>query len=233
MMMLRILSYVAFVLALASPALAAEPPAPIVGPAHVVSYVEIVGTGTPEALNALRAYRDASMREPGATGIQIFREEGMPNRFVISEIWRDQAAYDVHVKAMSMTDLAAKLRPVQSAPPHMIVHRGFSVGPAPTAAPPANTIYVFTHIDVPPPQLQTLTTHYGPYVQASRRERGVIRFDVWQNAQRSNHFTVVEAWGGATNFDAHKAALPTRTFRDRIHPLLGALYDERIYRIVN
>jgi quinol monooxygenase YgiN len=224
----------AFFVASAS-AFAAAPaaPPPIVGPVFVVSYVEIVAANVPEGLPALRAYRDASAKEPGATGVQIYREDGMPSRFVLFETWRDQAAYDAHLKAPSVADLAMKLRPIQSAPPHMIAHRGFSVGPAPTAALPPNTVYVFTHVDVPPPQVEALNRHYGPYVTASRRDRGMLRFDVVQNAARSNHFTVVEAWAGATNFDAHKAAVHTRTFRDRIHPLLGALYDERIYRIVN
>jgi quinol monooxygenase YgiN len=232
-MMFRILSSLVLALLLTSPGFAAAPAAPPpAGPVYVVAYIEIISSAVPEALTALRAYRDASGREPGAAGVQIYREDAMPSRFVVLETWRDQAAYDAHLMAASSTELAMKLRPVQSAPPQVIAHRAFSVAPPPAAALPPNTVYVITHIDVPPPQLQALTGHYGPYVMASRRDRGMLRFDVVQNAARTNHFTVVEAWAGQTNFDAHKAAVHTRTFRDRIGPLLGALYDERIYRAV-
>jgi quinol monooxygenase YgiN len=231
--MFRILSSLALAFALTSPAFAAAPATPpAAGPVYVVGYIEVTSTRVPEALPALRAYRDASAREPGGAGVTLYREDAIPSRFVILETWRDQAAYDAHLMAPSVTDLAMKLRPIQAAPPHMLAHRGFSVAPAPAAALPANTIYVMTHIDVPPPQLQAVTGHYGPYVTASRRDRGMLRFDVLQMAARTNHFTVVEAWAGQTNFDAHKAAVHTRTFRDRIGPLLGALYDERIYRLV-
>jgi quinol monooxygenase YgiN len=232
-MMFRILSALVLAFAFTSPGFAAAPAAPPpAGPVSVVGYIEIIASRVPEALPALRAYRDASGKEAGATAVQIFREDAMPSRFLLLETWRDQAAYDAHLKAASVTDLVMKLRPIQSAPPHMIAHRNFSVAPAPAAALPPNTVYVMTHIDVPPPQLEALTGHYGPYVTASRRDRGMLRFDVLQNAARTNHFTVVEAWAGQTNFDAHKAAVHTRTFRDRIGPLLGALYDERIYRMV-
>ena len=91
-----------------------------------------------------------------------------------------------------------------------------------------------SHLDVAPPLFAQLVPNLRPYVEGSRKDRGALRFDILQAvAPRQNHLTVLEAWGGATNLDAHKTALHTRTFRDRLHPLLGALYDERMYRAVN
>lgn len=226
----------------ASAALAADEgpaPPPATGVVYVVGYVEAISSGVPVALTALREYRDAISKEPKNLGARIYREEGQPNRFMLTETWGDQAAYDAHLKAASTTQLIGKLRPIQGAPPDIRVHRGFSVGapPAPNpaaAAPPANTVYVMSHLDVAPPLFAQLIPNLRPYVDAARKERGVVRFDILQMvAPRQNHLTVMEAWSGTTPQDAHRTALTTRTFRDRLHPLLGALYDERIYRVVN
>ena len=64
------------------------------------------------------------------------------------------------------------------------------------------------------------------------KEPGNLRFVVAQQTGRQNHFTVSEIWADRTSFDAHLAAAQTRHFRDRLGPMLGALYDQRIYRAV-
>jgi len=61
----------------------------------------------------------------------------------------------------------------------------------------------------------------------SAKEPGNMRFVVAQQTGRPNHFTVSEIWA-----DAHRAAAQTRHFRDMLGPMLGALYDQRIYRAV-
>jgi len=59
-----------------------------------------------------------------------------------------------------------------------------------------------------------------------------VRFVVAQQTGRPNYFTVSEIWADRTSFDAHQAAAQTRHFRDGLGPMLGALYDQRIYRAV-
>jgi quinol monooxygenase YgiN len=44
---------------------------------------------------------------------------------------------------------------------------------------------------------------------------------------------VVEAWKDQKAYDASRAADPQRQFRDKLGPMLGALYDERLYRVIN
>src|SRR2546423_586136 len=48
-----------------------------------------------------------------------------------------------------------------------------------------------------------------------------------------NHFTVIEIWASREAFDAHGMAPHVREFRDRLAPMSGALYDERLYEAVN
>ncbi len=65
--------------------------------------------------------------------------------------------------------------------------------------------------------------------EAGRKMAGNLRFDVLQVVGHANHFTLVEGWRDRKAFDASLMAAPTREFRQKITPLEGALYDERLY----
>jgi quinol monooxygenase YgiN len=56
---------------------------------------------------------------------------------------------------------------------------------------------------------------------------------VVQQTSRPNHVTVIEAWKDHKAYDARGSAGSQRSFRDKLGPMLGALYDERIYRAVD
>ena len=64
-------------------------------------------------------------------------------------------------------------------------------------------------------------------------DSGNISYEVLQQTNRGNHFTVVEAWSDRKAFDAHAMAAHTRAFREKLGPIAGALYDERIYKALN
>jgi quinol monooxygenase YgiN len=67
----------------------------------------------------------------------------------------------------------------------------------------------------------------------SRKDDGNLRYDVVQQSNRPNHFTVIEVWKNRKAFDTHAMAAHVRDFRDKLTPMSGALYDERLYRVVN
>ena len=60
----------------------------------------------------------------------------------------------------------------------------------------------------------------------------MLRFDALQQESRPNHFTLVEIWRNRTVWERHLTADPVRAFRRELTPLLGALYDERVYKAV-
>jgi quinol monooxygenase YgiN len=49
---------------------------------------------------------------------------------------------------------------------------------------------------------------------------------------RPNHFTLVEVWRDREAFDASVVEPHNKEFRQRLTPLEGALYDERLYQAV-
>ena len=69
--------------------------------------------------------------------------------------------------------------------------------------------------------------------EASRRESGNLRFEVQQQGNRPNHFTVVELWADPKVHEGHVMAGHTRQFREKLGPMVGALYDERLYRVID
>jgi quinol monooxygenase YgiN len=64
----------------------------------------------------------------------------------------------------------------------------------------------------------------------TRKDKGNVRYDVLQQKNRTNHFTVVEAWSDQAANDAHEIAAHTKEFRATLGPLTGALYDQRWYK---
>jgi quinol monooxygenase YgiN len=47
-----------------------------------------------------------------------------------------------------------------------------------------------------------------------------------------NHFTLIEVWRDRKAFDASVTTPHNKEFRDKLTPLEGALYDERLYEAV-
>ena len=64
---------------------------------------------------------------------------------------------------------------------------------------------------------------------ATIKENGNLRYDVFQQKNRLNHFTVIEAWANRKALADHVAAPHSRAFRQQLSPMAGALYDERLY----
>lgn len=211
-------------------------PPPEQGPAYIVTFLEIDPRAIQPVTAALRAYRDAGQREAANLGLRVYQEIGQQNRFMVTETWREEANYRAHANAETAARLRDALSAVQLAPPDVRVHRLYPVG-APGVDPstgPESAVYVQTHLDVVPPLFSGLEPLLGPFVDASRRDGGVLRFELLQHvAPRQNHLTLMEAWRTEADLNAHRVAPHTREFRDEILPILGSLYDERLYRLVD
>jgi quinol monooxygenase YgiN len=159
------LSFILPQLALAATAAAPEPLQPV----HVVVYVDVLASAAPRAAAALKAYRTESRREPGASGIDVFAQEGRASGFAIVEVWGDSAALETHGKAAASERLRREMKAMQLAPLDVRVHTAYSLGSAAALGPHAITLLV--HVDVLPP-LSGITTESSnpiPRVLAQNR----------------------------------------------------------------
>ena len=206
-------------------------PAPAGGAVHIVTYLDLTSAGAVQAASLLKRYRDAARKQSANLNVDVYQEIGRIGRFAIREGWRDARAFEDNAAAEHAKQLSAALKPLQLAPADQRRHDAYSMGNGRAVAGTA-AVYVLTHVDVPPPLLAELEPQLKLWAEGSRKDAGVIAFDVLQQANRKNHFTVVEGWQSSKAFEAQGAAGPARTFRDKLGPMLGALYDQRLYRLV-
>jgi len=212
---------------------AAEAPPPTQGPVFVTTFFEVTPTSTAQAMAALKDYRDAARKEPGAMTSDVLQELGAPSRFATNEVWRDWAAYDAHVKAMPRAQLFQKMVPIQFGPPDARPHLGHSISPEMGSITP-NSVIILSHLDVTPNALPKLLDIMKPLVEASAKEAGMNKYEILRQAPGvGNHFRLYEVWASERAFDAHNLAAHTQTFRNELAPLLGTPYDQRKYAVVN
>jgi quinol monooxygenase YgiN len=224
----RLLVFVAAVVTFAA---SAQTPVKIDGPVYVAAYVEILPNAVRDAVAILRQYREAVRIEAGNVRAELLQETGRPTRFLLLSAWSDQNTLDAYVKKGGAAQVREKFKALLAAPLDERLHSGFAVVARELLRP--NSVTVASHVDVPPPMRETLEPMLRSLAEASRKESGNLRFDVQQQANRVNHFTVVEAWADQKAYEAHILAPHTRQFREALGPMLGALYDERLYRALD
>ena len=203
----------------------------IQGPVYVATYFEFLPTAVGGGAALLKQYRDASRSDAGNQRMELVQEAGRPTRFALVSIWADQKAYDDHGRAAHTARLRDQLRAIHAAPYDERVHGGMAVGPRNELR--AGTVVVLTHVDVPGTFKDATVPLLHQLAEASRKEAGNLRFEVQQQGNRPNHFTVVELWTDQKAYEAHVTAGHTRQFRDQLGPMTGALYDERLYQALD
>jgi quinol monooxygenase YgiN len=205
----------------------AAPPA-IEGPIHAVTYVEVMPTARTEAAATLTRYREAARKDDGNLRCEVVSRIGQTHHFVVLEVWKDRKAFEAQRGSAHTGLLREKIQAICTAPIDERVHVGVSVGPL-QPGPAGSAVYVVMHVDVIPPRKDDGLAALERLASDSRGAPGNVRFEVVQQTNRPNHFTVVEIWKDASAVEAHAMADRMRQFRDTLGPMSGALYDERLY----
>jgi quinol monooxygenase YgiN len=203
--------------------------APAGQPAMVVTYIEVTQSGATETVALLKAVAGASRKEAGNLRYEVLQEVDRPSRFAILEAWTDAKAFESHGGTTAMKQFREKLKPLQSAPYDERLCVAMTMGPV-HAAGSAGAVYVITHVDVPNNLKDQAAVLLTKLAEDGRKEPGGQRFEAWPQANRLNHVTVNEVWKDQAAYEAHLVAAPTREFRVKVGPMLGALYDDRVYR---
>lgn len=99
------------------------------------------------------------------------------------------------------------------------------------AAGGGQNLYAVTHVDIAGTsgKLAEATSLIREFEADSRKDPGVLRFEVWQQEGHPNHFTIYEVWRTRQAFEAHLAAEHTRRFREKLQPVLGSPFRERLH----
>jgi quinol monooxygenase YgiN len=195
---------------------------------YAVSYVEVAPSSRTAAIAALNRYRDGTRTEDGHVRFELFEQVGRPGHFAVVETWRDRSGFDAR-SAVVQKQLQDMLQPLRVSGYDQRPYKTLAVG-ATGGAPNGRAIVVIAHVDVSPdPRVPAMLKGLA---DASRQDRGNLRFDVLQHTMRANHFTVIEAWQSQSALEAHAAAAHTRQYRDELQPMTGSPLDERVYMAV-
>ena len=193
---------------------------------YLVTYVELMPDAAAAGAALLKRYRGESRTQSGNLRLDVLAEIKRPNRFAIIEVWRDKASRDAHDRSATSAQFSEHLKPLEDAPDDVRTVHALYLGSSKSENQPG-AIYVVTHIDVVPPGKEACMTALKAMSSDTANDPGSFGYDVLQQDDHSNHFTVVEEWADMKATDAHAMAAHTRAFREKLIPIKGALYDER------
>jgi quinol monooxygenase YgiN len=200
--------------------------------AYVVTYIEVEPGAQSEVPPLLKQLADASRKESGNLRFEVLQRTDRRHHFAILEAWKDQKAAETHAAAPTTKQFRDRLQPLLSAPFDERPHTGLAVG-AIEAAGGRRALYAVTHVDIIPPKKDDGIADLKTLAAAASKEPGVLRYEVLQQNSRPNHFTVTEIWKSRKGLDAHLTTASTKSFRDKLLPMSGSLYDERLYRKID
>jgi quinol monooxygenase YgiN len=196
---------------------------------YVVSYFEVMPSATGEAAARLRQHGEASRTAAGRVHLEALQQHDRPDHFATVGVWTDQQAFEAHATAAHTRQWHERLRPLLVSPFDERLHTGLVID-ATQGIGATGAVYVVTHADAIPPAKDDAMAALRRLAEASRHDSGNVRFEVFQQRSRQNHFTVVEIWQDQNSFEAHVMAAHTRQFREAFQPMTGSLYDERLYQ---
>lgn len=201
--------------------------------AYVVSYFETAPAAAGEAAQLARAFATASRKDAGNLRIDLLQRVGQPNHFAVIEVWKDTAARDAHAAAAHTREFRDKVKPLLRSPYDERPHTPLNVGAVQMSSATGETLYIVTHVDFVPPEKDNGIAMVKVLADASRGDAGNLRFEGLQQNSRPNHLTLVEAWQNQPALDAHGVTPHMKLFREKLSPVSGSLFDERIYKSIN
>jgi quinol monooxygenase YgiN len=71
-----------------------------------------------------------------------------------------------------------------------------------------------------------------PFAADTLKEKDCTRSEILQQDGSPNHFTIVGIWKDRKAFEAHDASAYTKEFREKMQPLVGSPWDERLHALV-
>jgi quinol monooxygenase YgiN len=201
-----------------------------------VTYLDVGAGAVPQGVELIKKYRDQTRRENANLEFTILQETSRPNRFVIMEGWRDQAAFEAHDKGAAKAEFEGALKPIRNSPPDRKMLQPFANAPAQRIEPGA--LYMVEHVDFmggDPAIAAAAVPLEKALADASQKEAGALRYEIYRMPPpRINHYEVVAAWTDAKAFDAHETAAHTREFRAATaqggRAWRANLYDQRLYK---
>jgi len=198
-------------------------------PVFTVTYIEVLPSAIERTTRLLEDYAGTAAAESGNLRFQTLARIERPGHFAILEAWADQRARDAHAASSATTRFRSALEPLLYSP--------YDERPS---TPVMNTsgrggdgeVVVLTHVDFVRTGLEDGLVALEAFVDRSREQPGAVDIGVIIQASRTNHMTLFEVWSNLPSQEANAVAAHSLRYRNAVFEGIGALYDERRYRVL-
>ena len=197
--------------------------------AYIVSYFEVGPAAKDKAAGLLRQVARQSRKDAGNLRFEVLQRLGQPDQFVVLEAWKDKDALAAHAAADHTKQFRDKLQGLLRSAYDERPHTALEVGEVKAAA-AKNAVFAVTHVDIVPKLKDDGVAATKDLAATGRKQKGNVRFEALTQASRTNHMTVVEIWADRKAMEAHSTALHMKQYREKLLPMSGSLYDERLYK---
>jgi len=96
--------------------------------------------------------------------------------------------------------------------------------------PTETAFYAVAYVDVMPASKAAEMAAFKQYRDASAKEDGYVRFELFEQVGRPGHVAVIETWANQKAFDTHQASPQTKESRSKLDPIRLSDYDQRPYK---
>jgi quinol monooxygenase YgiN len=96
-------------------------------------------------------------------------------------------------------------------------------------APADTAFYAVSYVEVMPSSRPAAITALKHYREASLKDDGYVRFEIFEQVGRPGHFGIIETWRDQKAFEARGVAVQTGLL-DALKPIRVSDYDQRPYK---
>ena len=97
---------------------------------------------------------------------------------------------------------------------------------------PDTSLYAVSYVDVIPASRGPAVAALKQYRDASRKDDGFVRLELFEQVGRPGHFALFETWRDPKALDAHGMAAHTNQLLSTLQPIRSSGYDQRLYKTV-
>ena len=200
--------------------------------AYIVSYFEVSPAAKNKAAQLLRQVARQSRKDAGNLRFEVLQRIGQPDQFVVLEAWKDKDAQAAHAAAGHTKQFRDKLEGLLRSAYDERPHTALEVGDV-KATPSKLAVFAVTHVDIVPKEKDIGVGFTKDLAAAGRKAKGNVRFEALTQNSRPNHMTVVEIWTNRKAIEGHSTADHMKQYREKLLPMSGSLYDERLYKTLD
>ena len=198
-----------------------------------LAHFEVDYSSQEKAVEISLEYAKAGKLASGNTRFEILQNIYRPSQFAIIESWQnDEARKEFLASAAASTNFRNRLDPILTAAYDERQQDGFDFDKDSEMNNGEGTLYLLTHVDIGRQGVADAENLLKNVASATRVQDGNIRFNIVVQTTRLNHFTVVEVWDSQQSYLTHSETESFKTFRHQVQPMMGSLYDERMYSLI-